>query len=194
MWKHCFSFLAKVLQSFNINVSKWCCSAVAVWTAWLGCHFGLWLRWQMDWYVMGLFLEFLSQNMLVCLLLLNECIYEPLQPPSLCCSSCLTQELVDIVKYALYYSVILFLQILYWLCFFLSGMDFYCITLVFFFTVVFVKVKHSHISIYAKEFYCTSISLFWCLLKWDCAVYIAAFFSSTWHSFWNGDCCFARTM
>lgn len=41
---------------------KWCCSAVAVWTAWLGCHFGFLLRWQMDWYIMGLFLEFLAQN------------------------------------------------------------------------------------------------------------------------------------
>jgi len=44
---------------------------------------------------MGLFLEFLAQNIIAMPAILNECIYEPLQPPSLCCSSCLTQELVD---------------------------------------------------------------------------------------------------
>jgi hypothetical protein len=53
---------------------------------------------------MGLFLEFLAHNIVAVLIFLNECIYEPLQPPSLCCSSCLAQQL-DFVKCASCYSV-----------------------------------------------------------------------------------------
>lgn len=53
---------------------------------------------------MGLFLEFLAQNIVALLVFLNECIYEPLQPHSLCYNACPTQEL-DFVKCASYYSV-----------------------------------------------------------------------------------------
>lgn len=49
--------------------------------------------------------------------------------------------------------------------FFRGGMDFYCITLIFFYSGIHKTETFSHIYIYIKEFHCTAVSLFWCLLK-----------------------------